>query len=71
MVDIDLIEDDDDRVECCECGEFVPSMHTAIRSGVGRLCWFCYSEEEHDEDYDDDAYDDELARWESWDSWDY
>ena len=57
---------DDDRVSCAECGEAIPRIHTAYRSGIGRVCWFCYSEFEEDDDFDE-GFSDEYSGEDSWD----
>ena len=56
----------EDMVECVLCEEHVPRGHTVLRSGIGRMCWFCHTDEnvDPDVDWDDDDYDDE------WDDWD-
>ncbi len=65
----DMSSSTDDSTECSVCGELVPHSHTVLRSGIGRMCWFCHTDESMDpdvldgEDFDDyDDYDD----WEDW-----
>lgn len=54
-------------VDCEVCGESVPYGHTLLRPDVGRICWFCYTDENVDPD-DDDWDDDDDRDWD--DDWD-
>ncbi|MDA1196135.1 MAG: hypothetical protein O2894_13270 [Planctomycetota bacterium] len=72
----------EDYVQCVCCQDTVPRTHTVLRTGLGRLCWFCHTEENltashrgHAEDEDEDEDEDEEEEEEDeeaddWDEWD-
>jgi hypothetical protein len=60
-------------VHCEHCGDTVPHGHTLVRPDLGRICWFCYSDETVAEERrygdDDDDWDDDDEEWDE-DDWD-
>jgi hypothetical protein len=48
-------------VVCALCGESLPRDHSIVTEAYGRICHFCFKEEEaglHHDDWDDDWDDD-------------
>ncbi len=62
MSDLKIVEPD--TVECVICEDQVPRGHTVLRASIGRVCWFCHTDENVDPDPDPD-WDEE-----DWDDWD-
>ena len=56
-----------DGVKCAVCDELVPRGHTVMRDGIGRMCWFCHTDENVDPDRDWDDDDDDFEDWDDWD----
>lgn len=52
-------------VDCGICGESIPQGHTLLRPEIGRICWFCYTDDNVDEDRD--WFDDEEDEEPDWD----
>ena len=58
----------EDLVLCPTCGDQVPRGHTVLRVDLGRVCWFCHTDENVDPDTDpDDDWDDDDEDWDDWD----
>jgi len=59
-----------DAVQCAVCEEMVPRAHTVLRASLGRVCWFCHTDENVDSDREWDDDDDEDEDETDWDDWD-